>query len=103
MMQRAADEPVRSQFTTQGRELVTLAILQKRLRNAKGAAKTGDDSSNGRNFDLRRGVAHEINFAVPDLPPHRHPAAIDRDARALPFERLQLFFFKEAFEAAFRV
>src|SRR5207249_4969628 len=46
---------------------------------------------------------YQVNFAVPDLPPYRHPAAIDRDARALPFERLQLFLFKEAFEAALRV
>src|SRR5216684_5303068 len=103
MVQRAADQPVRSQFTTQVGKLPALAILQKRLRDAKRAAKTGNDSADGRNFDLRRRVTHQIDFAVPDLTPYRHPAAIDRNARALPFERLQMLLFKEAFEAAFRV
>src|SRR5712692_5003260 len=103
MVQRAADQPVRSQFTTQGGKLPALAILQKRLRDAERAAKTGNDSADGGNFDLRRRVTHQIDFAVPDLTPYRHPAAIDRDARALPFERLQMLFFEEAFEAALRV
>src|SRR5260370_14206854 len=103
MVQRAADQPVRSQFTPQGGELAAPAILQKSLRDAECAAKTGYDSPYGCDFDLRRCVTHQINFTVSDLPPYRHPAAIDRDARALPFERLQVLLFKEAFEAAFRV
>src|SRR5712664_732794 len=103
MVQRAADQPVSSQFTPQGGKLPASAILQKCLRDAERAAKSGNDSPDGRNFDLRRGVTDQIDFAVPDLPPYRHPAAVDRDARALPFERLQMLLFEEAFEAAFRV
>src|SRR6266852_7918411 len=103
MVQRAADQPVRSQFTPQGSKLPAPAILQKCLRDAERAAKTGNDSPDGRNFDLRRRVTHQIDFAVADFPPYRHPAAIDRDARPLPFERLQMLLFEEVFEATFRV
>src|SRR6266705_960591 len=103
MVQRAADQPVRSQFAPQGCKLVALAIPQKRLRDTERAAKTGNDSADGRNFDLRLRVTHQIDFAVPDLPVYRPPAAIDGDTRALPFERLQMLFFEEAFEAALRV
>src|SRR5260370_28278069 len=72
------------------------------MRNGERAAKPGNDAPHGRNFDLRRGVPNQVNLAVPDLPPHRHPAAIDRDARTLPFEWFDMLFFEEAFEATFR-
>src|ERR1700731_5248814 len=103
MVQRPANQPVRSQFTPQGGRLVALAILQEGLRDAERAAKAGNDSSDGRNFYLRGRIPHQIAFAVPDLPPYRNPAAIDRDPRALPFERLQMLFFEEAFETSLRV
>src|SRR5260370_14019489 len=73
------------------------------MRNAERAAKTTNDAPHGRNFDLRRSVPDQVNLAVPDLSPHRHPAAIDRDARTLPLEWFDMLFFEEAFEATLRV
>ncbi len=52
---------------------------------------------------MRRRVTHEVDFAVPDLPADGHPASIDGNARALPFERLEMLSFEKAFEAAFGV
>src|SRR5260370_14877439 len=103
MMQRATDQPVRSQFAPQGRKLAALAVLQKSLRDAQRAAKTSNNPPDGRNFDLRRRVPHQINLAAPDLPPNRHPTAIDPDTRALPFQRLEIFLFEKAFETALRI
>src|SRR5258707_15880942 len=103
MMQRAANQPMRSQFTPQGRKFAAPPILQKRLPNAERSSKTGNDPTDGRYFHLRCRVTPQINFAVPDLPPHRHPPAIHRNARALPFEWLHVLFFEEAFKAALRV
>src|SRR5260370_42253609 len=103
MMQRATDQPVRSQFAPQGRKLAALAVLQKSLRDAQRAAKTSNNPPDGRNFDLRRRVPHQINLAAPDLPPNRHPTAIDRDTRALPFQRLEMVLFERAFQAALRI
>src|SRR5438034_9215843 len=52
---------------------------------------------------MRRGLAHQIDFAVSNLAANRHPAAIDGDTRALPFERLQMLFFEKTFEASLRI
>jgi len=86
-----------------GGKFAALAILQKSLGDTERAAKTGNDSTDGRNFDLCRRVTNQIDFPIADLPAHRHPSAVDRDARALPFERFEMLLFEEAFEAAFGV
>jgi len=53
-------------------------------------------------LDLRCGVTYEIDFAVPDLPPTRHPAAID-GMRAPCHSSVEMLSFEKAFEAAFGV
>ena len=87
-------------FPAQRAKLLAAAIVQDGLCDAQGPAESGDDASHGGNFDLRSGVADEIHVAIADAAAHRNPFAVDRDARALPFERLEILFFKEALEAA---
>src|SRR6267378_5413479 len=101
MMQRAADQPVRPKLTAQRAELLALAILQESLRNAERAAKPRDDSSHRGNLHLRGGVAYQVNLAIPHLSPHRHPATINRYARALPFKGLHTLFLEESFKKPF--
>src|SRR5713226_5105360 len=103
MVQRAADQPVRAQLAAQSTELMALSVVQESLRHAERAAKSGHDSTYGGNLNLRGCVSNKINFPVPDSPPYRHPAPVDRNARALPLQRLQLLFLQEPFERAFRV
>src|SRR5260370_23660008 len=47
MVQRAADQPVRPQFTPQGGKLAAPAIPQNCLRDAERPAKAGNDSPHG--------------------------------------------------------
>src|SRR5882724_346546 len=101
MMQRAADQPVRTELSAQCAKLRALAILQKGLRHAECAPKSRDDSSHGGNLHLRGRIAHQINLAIPHLPVHWHPATINRYACALPFERLHVFLLEESFETPF--
>lgn len=103
MVEGAADEPVGAEFTAQGEEFGATAGLQNGLGDAEGAAEAGDDAAHGRDFDLGGGVADEINMAVADALSNGDPLAIDGNARALPLEGLEMFFFKEAFEAALGV
>src|SRR6267143_4795189 len=100
-MERAANQPVRPEFFAQCAKLAALAILQQGLRHAERASKSRDDSSHGRDLHLSGGIAYQINFSIPDLPAHRHPLSIDRNARALPFKRLQTLLLEESFETPF--
>src|SRR6267143_1480392 len=100
-MERAANQPVRPEFFAQCAKLLALAILQQGLCHAERASKSRDDSSHGRDLHLRGGIPYQIDFSIPDLPAHRHPLPIDRDARALPFERLQMLLLEESFETPF--
>src|ERR1700719_1183172 len=78
-------------------------MVQNGLRHTERTAKTGDDATHGGNFHLCRGVAHQINVAIANSFTNRHPFAINGNARALPLKRLEMFFFKEAFEASLGV
>src|SRR6267142_4434633 len=101
MMQRAADQPMRTELSAQCAKLRALAILQKGLRHAQRAPKPRDDSSHCGNLHLCSRIAHQINLTIPDLPVHRHPATINRYACALPFERLHVLLLEESFETPF--
>src|SRR6266851_1070124 len=103
MVQRAADQPVRAQLAAQSTEFMALSVVQESLRHAERAAKSGYDSTYGGNLDLRGCVSNKINFPVPDSPPYWHPAPVDRNACALPLQRLQLLLLQKPFERAFRV
>ncbi len=100
MVQGAADEPVGAKFAAKGAELGR-ALSKNRVGDATGSAKAGDDSADGGNFHLSRGVAHQINFAVADGALHGHPAVVDGNARSLPFQRFETFLFQKAVEEEF--
>ncbi len=84
-------------------QFVVAAAMQNGLGDGEGAAKTGDDAADGRDFDLGGGVADEKNIAIADAFLDGYPFAVDGNARALPFERLEIFLFEEAFQAALGV
>src|SRR5713226_700124 len=103
MVQRSADQPMCAEFPAQSSKLPAPAVLQQSLRHAERAAKSRYDSAHRGYLHLRCGVSHQIYFAIADPLPHWHPATIDRDARALPFQWLHLLLFQESFEAPFCV
>src|SRR6266481_2986530 len=100
-MERAANQPVRTEFFAQSTKLLALAILQESLRHPERASKSRDNSSHGRNLHLRGGITYQINFSIPELPAHRHPLTINRNARSLPLQRLQTLLLEESFEPPF--
>src|SRR5882762_545668 len=100
-MERAANQPVRTEFLAQSSKLPALAILQQGLCHAERASKSRDDASHGRDLHLSGGIPYQINFSIRDLPAHRHPLSIDWNARTLPFERLQTLLLEESYETPF--
>ena len=77
--------------------------MQDGLGDGQRTAKTGDDAADGGDFYLGGGVADEKNIAVANALLDGNPLFVDGNARALPFERLEIFVFEEAFEAALGV
>ena len=81
------------------RQFAAAAVAQDGLRDAERPAKTGHDATDSGDLHLRRRVADQIDIAIADAALHRHPAAIDRNAGALPFHRLHVFFFQKTRQA----
>ena len=54
--------------------------------------------ADGRYFHLRGSIADEIHRAAADAAMHRDPALVNRNARALKFERLEIFLHQKVFE-----
>src|SRR5271163_1469211 len=103
VMEGPPDEPVRAKLTAQGGKFAAVAITQDGLGDPQSSAKSRDDAADGGNLYLRGGVAHQKDFAVADAPAHRNPLFVDRNARALPLERLHIFLLQKALDAALGV
>src|SRR5580692_8004810 len=86
---------MRSELTTQRRQLFVPPSPQDGLPDSQRTPEPGHDSSHSRDLHLRRGVTYQIHFAIPHLPPNRHPPTVNGYARPLPFQRLYLFFLEE--------
>src|SRR5271167_5077635 len=95
MMQRAANQPMRPQLTSQSGQFLASALPQDGLPDAKRSAQSRHDAANGRHFHLRRRIPNQIYLAISDASADGHPASIYGNARPLPFQRLHLFFFKK--------
>src|SRR5579863_3053343 len=89
---------MRTQFAAQSRKLSFSSLLQDGLANSERPSQAGDDATDRGHFDLRCCIADEVNVAVAYAPLHRNPAAINRDTRTLPIQRIELFFFEKALE-----
>src|SRR6266852_2650381 len=100
MMHRAPDQPVGVQFAPEHGQLAAIIILQDGLCDTESASKASDDAADCGYLYLRRCIAHQVHLAIADAPPDRHPAAVNRDACALPFERLHVLLFEKARQAA---
>src|SRR6266478_3036472 len=100
-MERAANQPVRPEFFAQCAKFLALAVLQQGLCHAERPSKSRDNSSHGRDLHLSGGIPYQINFSIPDLPAQRHALTLVLDARALPFQRLEMLLLEESFETPF--
>src|SRR5258708_38980610 len=99
MVQGFPDEPVGVQLAAKLAEFVALTGTQQGIGNALSAAEAGDNAADGRDLYLCRGVSHQKNFAVADSPLHRNPFTVDRNARALPFDRFHVLLLQELLDA----
>src|SRR5262249_45062389 len=98
-MHGAANEPVRVQLAPERGKLTAAARVQDGLRHTKSPTEAGHNAADGSDFDLSGGIANKVDLAVTHAALNRNPTAINRDARALPFQRLHSFFFEEASHA----
>src|SRR5271155_1847820 len=87
-------------FAAQRAQFAAAAAVQDRLGDAEGSAKSGDDAAYRGHLYLRSGVAHQIDRSTAQFSPHRNPALVDWNPRALELDRLEFPFFEELFQAA---
>src|SRR5437868_10893229 len=102
MMQSFPDQPVGIELAAKCAQLAAVSRAEQRIRHGLRAAKSSNDTAHGGNFHLRGGVTYQENSAVAHAALDRNPLAVNRNARALPFERLNVFLFQETFDALFR-
>src|SRR5258708_40110344 len=98
MVQGFSDQPVGIEFAAQRAKLGIFAGTEQGIGNPLRTAKTGNDSADGGDFYLRGGIANQKYFAVADLAFDRNPFAVNRDAGALPLDRLHILLFQEVFD-----
>src|SRR6202522_4874275 len=75
------------EFAPQRTQLAAHPTVEDRFGGAQRSAETRHRSADGRDFYLGGRVSHEINRPVADLLPNRNPLFVDRNTRALKFER----------------
>src|ERR1019366_2490005 len=99
-MNRLANEQVEIEFPAQRTQFAAFSAIHDRFADADGAAKSGDDSADRRNFPLSGGIADQKHAPRTHAALDRSPAVVHRDSRALVSERREPAFLHEAFEAA---
>ena len=86
------------ELAAQGTQLAAYTAIENRFGHAQRASETGDGAPDGRYFHLRGSIADEIHRAAADAAMHRDPALVNRNARALKFERLEIFLHQKIFQ-----
>src|SRR5277367_5974824 len=103
VMQCPANEPVRAEFPSEGREFAAVAIAQDGFGHPERAAEAGHNAADGRNFHLCRSVPNQENLSIADTATNRNPLLVNGNARALPLKWLHIFLLQKAFDAALGV
>lgn len=88
-----ANEQVNIQLSAQVAQFSSRLAVHNRFADAQGSAKTGDNPSDGRNFDVACGVAHQIDLSAGETATHRNPLRIDGNPGGLILQRLEVVFF----------
>src|SRR5215469_10925628 len=97
IMQGPPDQPMRGQLPPQRAQLAS-AVPENCVGDSPRAPKPGNDSADRGHFHLRRGVTHQVDFAISHAALDGHPLPVDWDSRPLPLERLESLLFEEPVE-----
>jgi len=93
-----ANEQMNIQLSAQVAQFSPRLAVHNRFADAQGSTKTGDNPSDGRNFDVACGVAHQIYFAARETAAHRNPFRINRNSGRLVLQRFEVVLFQESLE-----
>src|SRR5579864_3638927 len=98
-MNRLANEQVEIKLATQRTQFAALSAIHNGFADADGAAKSGDDSTDRRNFHLPGRIAHQKHASRSHAPFDRSPPVVHRNSRALVTKRREPALLHEALEA----